>query len=289
MNDRTISWYDEHAEGLASRYDQADAESLHSLLRKWIPSGSSVLEIGCGSGRDARFLASMECSVTATDGSDAMLQAARQNLRKKAERNVSFEPALFPLPAGHPLLRRTFDAITAIAVLMHISDSDLFTFASQVKILLKDQGIFFCSFSFGERKEKDDRFFENRTPEEVQHLFEQSGFRLLARVETKDGLGRDILWMTMVFSLRENELSDPYGEECHGLLKKLPRRPAGQTVKTRMNSQGPDEIHRFPVFFQPFVILRSGRGCGKVAVVEKVGKLDGPGNVVGCRPEDEKP
>lgn len=236
MNDRTISWYDEHAEGLASRYDQADAESLHSLLRKWIPSGSSVLEIGCGSGRDALFLASMECSVTATDGSDAMLQTARQNLRKKAERNVSFEPALFPLPAGHPLLRRTFDAITAIAVLMHISDSDLFTFASQVKILLKDQGIFFCSFSSGERKEKDDRFFENRTPEEVQHLFEQSGFRLLARVETKDGLGRDILWMTMVFSLRENELSDPYGEECHGLLEKT------SPETGRPNSENKDEF-----------------------------------------------
>lgn len=200
MNDRTISWYDEHADGLTSRYDQADTESLHALLRKWIPSGSSVLEIGCGSGRDALFLASLGCKVTATDGSETMLQAARQNLPKEAERNVSFRQALFPLPARHPLLRRTFDAITAIAVLMHIPDSALFSFACQVKVLLNDQGIFFCSFSSGERKEKDERLFENREPEEVQHLLERQGFRLLAREETKDGLGRDILWTTMVFS-----------------------------------------------------------------------------------------
>jgi hypothetical protein len=70
----------------------------------------------------------------------------------------------------------------------------------------------------------------------VQHLFEQTGFRLLARVETKDGLGRDILWMTMVFSLRENELSDPYGEECHGLLEKT------SPETGRPNSENKDEF-----------------------------------------------
>ena len=207
MNDRTISWYNEHADGLAFRYDQADTESLHALLKQWVPLGASVLEIGCGSGRDALFLASLGCKVTATDGSEAMLQAARQNLPKEAERNISFLPALFPLPARHPLLRRTFDAITAIAVLMHIPDSEIFSFACQVKALLNDQGIFFCSFSSGERKEKDDRLFEDRTPEEVRSLFEQQGWRLLAREETNDGLGRDILWTTMVFSLQESELS----------------------------------------------------------------------------------
>ncbi|TDY53043.1 methyltransferase family protein [Aminivibrio pyruvatiphilus] len=200
MNDRTISWYDEHADGLTSRYDQADTESLHALLRKWIPSRSSVLEIGCGSGRDALFLASLGCEVTATDGSEAMLRAARQNLPKEAGRNVSFQAALFPLAEGHSLLSSSFDAITAIAVLMHIPDSELFSFACQVKSLLKEQGVFFCSFSSGERKERDDRLFENRTPEELLQLFERQGFRLLAREETKDGLGRDILWTTMVFS-----------------------------------------------------------------------------------------
>ena len=35
----------------------------------------------------------------------------------------------------------------------------------------------------------------------MQLLFERLGFRLLAREETKDGLGRNILWTTVVFSL----------------------------------------------------------------------------------------
>lgn len=90
--------------------------------------------------------------------------------------------------------------MTAIAVLMHISDTELFPFACQVKSFLEDGGIFFCSFCCGERREKDVRLYVDREPGEVQLLFERLGFRLLAREETKDGLGRNMLWTSMVFS-----------------------------------------------------------------------------------------
>ena len=32
MGNPTISWYDDNAEQLASRYDQADAATIHGLL-----------------------------------------------------------------------------------------------------------------------------------------------------------------------------------------------------------------------------------------------------------------
>ena len=200
MGNPTISWYDDNAEQLASRYDQADAATLHGLLAKWIPSGSNVLEIGCGSGRDAFFLASLGCTVTALDGSESMIAEARKKLSAQEAANVSFQRAFFPLPDDHPLLSKKFNAVTAIAVLMHIPDTELFPFACQVKLLLEDGGIFFCSFCCGERQEKDVRLYVDREPGEVQLLFERLGFRFLAREETKDGLGRNMLWSTMVFS-----------------------------------------------------------------------------------------
>lgn len=212
MTNPTISWYDKNAGQLASEYDQADTKSLHALLRKWILSGADVLEIGCGSGRDAFFLASMGCTVTASDGSDSMLQTARQRLPKDAEGKVSFQHALFPLPDHHPLLGKNFTAITAIAVLMHIPDIDLFLFARQVKSLLKEGGIFFCSFSSAKRQEKDERIYVNREPVEVQLLFERLGFRLLARDETKDGLGRNIVWTSIVFSLEGKNAVRPISQ-----------------------------------------------------------------------------
>jgi len=208
MGNPTISWYDDNAEQLASRYDQTDAATLHGLLAKWIPSGSNVLEIGCGSGRDAFFLASLGCTVTALDGSESMIAEARKKLSAQEAANVSFQTALFPLPDDHPLLSRKFNALTAIAVLMHIPDTELFPFACQVKSLLEDGGIFFCSFCCGERQEKDVRLYVDREPGEVQLLFERLGFRLLAREETKDGLGRNMLWTSMVFSYRCSIVGD---------------------------------------------------------------------------------
>ncbi len=200
MPDSTISWYNKNAKGLSVQYDEAEVAPLHSLLRRWIPLGGKVLDIGCGSGRDAFFLASLGCLVVAVDGSDSMLDIAQKKLSKEKTENILFQPALFPLPEAHPLFAKKFDAITAIAVLMHIPDDEIFAFACQVKTLLVEKGIFLCSFSSGEGHSKDDRLYEHREPGEIQLLFERIGFRLLFREETKDGMGRDIVWSNLVFS-----------------------------------------------------------------------------------------
>lgn len=98
MGNPTISWYDDNAEQLASRYDQADAAPLHALLAKWIPSGSNVLEIGCGSGRDAFFLASLGCTVTALDGSESMIAEARKKTFCAGSRKCIIPDCPFPPP-----------------------------------------------------------------------------------------------------------------------------------------------------------------------------------------------
>jgi SAM-dependent methyltransferase len=46
-------------------------------LRALFPPGTRVLELGCGTGEDARFLAQHGVIVTATDSSEGMLAAAR--------------------------------------------------------------------------------------------------------------------------------------------------------------------------------------------------------------------
>lgn len=200
MKNPTISWYEKNAESISREYDNANVDALHTLFRRWIPSQGKILEIGCGSGRDAYFLASLGCFVVALDGSDAMLQAAQKRHSREKTGNILFQSALFPLPNEHPLLVCKFDAITAIAVLMHFSDDELCSFACQVKALLTEKGIFLCSFSSGERTSNDERFYKNRDSEKIQLLFERVGFRLLTREESKDGLGRDIVWTTLVFS-----------------------------------------------------------------------------------------
>ena len=56
MDRQTLDYYNENAEKLAELYETADMSELHSLLLRFLPQRASVMEIGCGSSRDAAFL-----------------------------------------------------------------------------------------------------------------------------------------------------------------------------------------------------------------------------------------
>jgi SOS-response transcriptional repressor LexA/SAM-dependent methyltransferase len=121
--------------------------------------------------------------------------------------NVRFLQAAFPLPAGHPLLADRFDAILALAVVMHLPDADLFEFAFQLRAMLKPGGTVVLSLSEGravsaDSRAADGRLFRERPPGELTLLFERLGFRLVVLEQETDSLGRDTLrWTTLVLRL----------------------------------------------------------------------------------------
>ncbi|HPQ38450.1 MAG TPA: methyltransferase domain-containing protein [Synergistaceae bacterium] len=200
MDGNTLQYYEENAEHLAERYNSADLSALHHFLRRWLPPRGKVLEIGCGTGRDALFMSSLGCDVTALDGSSSMVELTKKAFFDAGVENARFFTSSFPLPSEHFLLKEKFDAIVSIAVLMHISEHELFGFAHQVASLTKEKGLFICSFCSGTRGPSEKRLYVSREPGEVRLLFERLGFQLLDRIETADGLGRDMYWHTLVFT-----------------------------------------------------------------------------------------
>jgi SAM-dependent methyltransferase/SOS-response transcriptional repressor LexA len=256
MDTATLNAYETRAAEFAARYGAADLAPLHRLLLAHLPPAGRLLEIGCGTGREAAFLAEHGFTVIATDASAAMLDQVRRaegsgfvaqsepNLCRELCRelcrnedederqgrrfqdsgeplaaqtsafgversafSVRFLQAAFPLPAGHPLLADRFDAILALAVVMHLPDADLFEFAFQLRAMLKPGGTVVLSLSEGhavsaESRAADGRLFRERSPTEVTLLFERLGFRLVVREQESDSLGRDTLrWTTLVLRL----------------------------------------------------------------------------------------
>jgi SAM-dependent methyltransferase len=201
MHIETVKHYDEQAERIAAQYEAADLKLLHNLLRRWLPTEGKVLEIGCGSGRDAEYMASvLGLDVTATDASEKMISLASNFQSSKSRHKIVFSQAAFPLPVAHDLLKEQFEAIVSVAVLMHIPDHELFEFAYQVRAMLKNRGIFICSFCSERQSSPDDpRFYVNREPCEIQLLFERIGFNILTKEENTDGMGRNTTWVTLVF------------------------------------------------------------------------------------------
>ena len=96
-------------DGAAASYDDAFTRSAvgglqraavhRHLLRRVLAGGEGVLELGCGTGEDALFLARHGCRVVATDASAQMLRAAREKL---AAAGLGSRTELEPLDLAAP-------------------------------------------------------------------------------------------------------------------------------------------------------------------------------------------
>ena len=199
MDKPTVDFYNSHAAQIAQRYDHAQVDSLHALLKRWIPLGSQVLEIGCGSGRDARFLADLGCRVTATDASDELLTHART--LSSSPSNPEYLQRMYPLAPTDPLLRRKFDVVLAIAVLMHIPEPELATFYTNLRTLTRPGGLVVCSVRDGAAiaSPDDPRLYVQRDIAVIRRDLVTHGFTIAQQDRYADGLGRaSIAWEILV-------------------------------------------------------------------------------------------
>ena len=99
---------------------------------------SSVLEIGCGTGKNTAFLAQIGKHVRALDFSAGMIERARQKL---ALENVAFDVADITLP--WPCEDRAVDLIVCNLVLEHVRDLS-FIFAEAFRTLADGGRFFIC-------------------------------------------------------------------------------------------------------------------------------------------------
>ncbi len=68
MDNQTNSYYEDNADHLAAKYDLAKTAKFKSFAQN-LPLGGSLLDIGCGSGRDAAWFQTQGYTVTAMDAS----------------------------------------------------------------------------------------------------------------------------------------------------------------------------------------------------------------------------
>jgi hypothetical protein len=101
-----------------------------------------------------------------------------------------------------------FDGILCSAVLMHLSEADLFDSAFALRGLLKKGGRLLLSLPrdrndiHADGRDVNGRLFSPYTAEYVQLLFERLGFQLIGRWETEDALYRPgTSWFTLVLEL----------------------------------------------------------------------------------------
>ena len=211
MDERTVRHYTTAASERTAAYERAEVSAIHERMLHHFGEGTRLLEIGCGSGRDAAFLAAHGRNVTATDASEGMIQAARQGHPEMARQ---FHCLPFPFPVGSAMQGQTFDGVYAIAVIMHVPEEELFEFAFQIKSALRPGGTALLTFSteregLSDGRDSAGRLFIERPPGRLRLLFERLGFRVLEQRPATDGMGRDIHWHTLVLRLADDAGNSP--------------------------------------------------------------------------------
>lgn len=221
MDERTCNFFRRNAVDLFNRYNRA-LEGVSVYFEHAFEPGSTVLDIGCGSGRDVLRLIEHRCDAYGIDPCAGFIDLA-------VKENPGLSGRLFQgdLPSNLGNLPHTkFDGILCSAVLMHIPEEDFFDSVYGIRNLLKDNGRLLISIptpgetALSSDRDADGRLMILRNPWDIQLLLERTGFELKDYWESDDSLGREgITWTTMLFYFREEQTLRPI-DKIEGILNR---------------------------------------------------------------------
>jgi len=195
MSNKTISYYNSNANELSIRYNSLDFIKIQKLISMYLIGANKVLEIGCGSGRDANYMVNNGFDVIALDGSEDMLKNAEANYPKLKGKLVKAV-----LPDEFPTFKTKFDAAYSIATLMHFNKMEIEIILQKMKAVLKSNSPVYISVS-GQRSIVDNRFFIKFTKEDWTNIFEQNGFIINEIIESQDSSERGIIWYSFLMEV----------------------------------------------------------------------------------------
>ena len=199
----TIRYYQQHAEELAQRYERAEVANLHQRLLHTFSPGAQLLEIGCGSGREAAFLCAQGYEVQGIEPAPAMIDRALY-LHPELEGRLFQGSIPDELPA--PIVQNEhYNGTYAVASLMHLSKEQLQPTFENLHRLLKQDGrlLFSVPLSRPDLTEsgydEKGRYFLLLTSDQWIDQAESAGFHTINTFTNGDGMGREsIIWLTCV-------------------------------------------------------------------------------------------
>ena len=191
MKKADASFFDVNAEILSERYDSLTFKQAHHSWLAFVNfKEKNILDVGCGSGRDAVYMARKGGKVTAVDFSKELLKIA-----KIKSKSVNWIEDSLP-KLSKVVTLESFDFILASAVLMFLNEKSQIDSITKLISLLQVGGVFV--FSIKEDKNDQNIFPLNKViPEKLKEL--KCSYKIISG--GIDGLNRDgVHWSVFVVS-----------------------------------------------------------------------------------------
>lgn len=176
MLNKTINYYDTNAKDFVEGTLNVDFKATQEKFINKLPSKGYILDFGCGSGRDTKYFLAKDFNVDAIDGSIELCKIASEYTNIKVRHMYFNELSIV----------NKYDGIWACSSILHLSLDDLVDVFKRMSKALKDEGIIYTSFKYGNFSgERNGRFFTDMT--------EDSFAKLIANV---DNLKVEEQWIT---------------------------------------------------------------------------------------------
>jgi SAM-dependent methyltransferase len=202
LTELCMSLYHDRADDFFRQYQSVAAEKVHAswlAVLDTMPAGHA-LDVGAGSGRDARYLASRGWSVVAVEPADALRERAMQ----LPVAGLTWLADALPELSVVYRLQTKFDLIVLSAVWMHIAPSARSRTLRKLAGLLKPGGKLIVTLRHGE-------FTDGRTAypvsfAELKQLADAQALQATLLNEPQaDELGRqEVSWQTVLLTLPDD-------------------------------------------------------------------------------------
>lgn len=160
----TAKYYDDHAEAFYQDTVNADMSKIRERFESLMPKGAEVLDLGCGSGRDALAFADKGFCVTMMDPSKEMCERAEK---------LTGRPCVLARAQELDALE-AFDGIWACASLIHVPETETVETYQKIAKALKPGGILFTTYKYGTgEKMRGERFFYDMTEDSLKAIIGQ--------------------------------------------------------------------------------------------------------------------
>lgn len=178
----TIGYYNKYASAIFEQTVELDMEDQRKAFIENLEEGDTILDLGCGSGRDSLAFYEQGFDVTPLDASEEMCKLAEIHTGLEVL-NMSYEDMEFD---------EVFDGIWGSEALIHVPEDEMGDVMKRVIDALCQGGVLYLSFQEGDFEGiQNGRYFCQYTQEKLERILKETGRLEIEKIWVTEGLGYD--------------------------------------------------------------------------------------------------
>ena len=187
-----IDYYNKYAAKVFEDTVDQNMDAITAPFLELLEEGDTILDMGCGSGRDSLTFYDLGYDVTPLDGSEEMCRLAEVHTGLDVLQ-MTYEEMAFD---------GAFDGVWACGAFVHIPKDEMPALFRKVARALTEDGIFYLSMRLGDLEGfQGERYFSCYSEKELRSLVEGDGlFTVLKEWVTRDVRSghSDIQWINIL-------------------------------------------------------------------------------------------